>query len=595
MSRIEDTWDLTKLYDNDSEWEKDFALLTDMAEDIDGYKGRLSEAEKLLDYLKFNDQLNMKLERLGLYANLKSEEDVTVSAYLAMNGRLESRIAEIMGRQAFFVPEILSHTDEEIETMIDNCRGLEEYRFFLSDIMRTRPHVLNQDSEELLAYASDCMSAAGSACHILQDSDMDFDDVIDENGEPQQLTEGTYSVFSQSEQRQVRKDAFEKLFEGYGRFANTFCSLLTSSVKVSVFEADVRHYGSAVEASLSDDNIPVDVYRNTVDSTCKGLKSLHRYVTLKKKLLGLDSFHLYDLNAPLVPAGDVAHIDFDRGVEMITEALEPMGDEYIRQFNKGIHSRWVDRYPKKGKASGAFSSGGYGTMPYVLMNYNGKDEDVLTLAHEMGHSMHTWYSTGTQPFVYSNYSLFCAEVASVTNETIVSRYLTDHAENKNRRVTLIDLQLGQIRGTLFRQVMFAEFELYIHDAVEKGMQPTTDEINEFWHELNMKYYGPDMIIDDCSNVEWARIPHFYSDFYVYQYATGYAAANAFAEKIVHGTREDLDRYKGFLKSGCSDYPVSILKKAGVDLTMPEPFDSVIRRFDGLMDELEEIYYGSERH
>ena len=582
---LNDRWNIESLYPSDEAWENDYARLTETIEKISGFAGRMDDAKTLLEYLQFTEEMYIWIEKVVLYPHLKADEDVTNADYAAMDGRAESLGAEIMAQQSFFEPEILGLPEDRVDEMFREQPELEKYRFLIESILRGRRHIRSGECEEILAYAGDCFSGIETASHILSDSDMEFEPVTDENGEEQELSEGNYPTFLFSQNRSVRKSSFVSLMRGYGKYANTFCSLLTSSVKNCVFNANIRNYDTALESVLDSDNIPTSVYMKAIDEIEKGLPELHRFVAMKKKILGIDEMHLYDLNAPS-EAAPKTDFDFSDGVEIVLKALEPMGSEYTAKFREGIENRWIDRYPRKGKASGAYSSGGYDTMPFVLMNYNGTEEDVLTLAHEMGHSLHTCYTNSVQPAIYSGYALFCAEVASTTNEVIVSRYMADHETDKARRLRLIFLQLDQIRSSVFRQVMFAEFELYMHDAVERMMQPTTDDLCRKWHELNVKYYGEGMIIDDEADIEWARIPHFYSDFYVYQYATGYAAANAFAEAITSGKAGALDKYLKFLKSGCSDYPVAILQKAGVDLTGSEPYASVVRRFKSLLDEAE---------
>ncbi|MBP1736891.1 MAG: oligoendopeptidase [Oscillospiraceae bacterium] len=583
--RIDDRWDLSHIYENDQAWEAAFQKLITLSEELPAYCGCLGEPSKLLEYLNLDERIGRLAQRIGQYAGLHSDEDATNMQYMSMKGRAERFFSELGGKQAFFTPEILAMPEEQVLSMLREVPGLEPYRFALESILREKPHTLDKQGEELLAYASDCLSAPQTVSNLLRHADLKFSKIEDANGSEVELNEGNYPAFLMSKDRRVRKDAFESVLGAYETFRNTFAGLLVSSVKTCVFNANMRHYPSALSGVLDHDNIPTEVYHNTIDAVGAGIASLHRYVGLKKRMLGVEELHIYDLYAPVIDIPD-EHIEFDEAVTTIKTALQPMGKPYIDRFQEGIDSRWVDRYPRMGKVSGAYSSGSYDTMPYILLNYNYTLEDVLTLAHEMGHSLHTRYTVEQQPFVYSDYALFCAEVASITNEIMVSRYLCDRETDPQKRLHLISLALEQIRTTVFRQTLFAEFELYLHEELEKGMMPMADELCQVWHELNLKYYGDQLIIDPLIDVEWARIPHFYTDFYVYQYVTGYAAASAFAEMLMTGEEGALERYQGFLKSGSSDYPVSILQKAGVDMTQKKPFQQVLARFDALLDALE---------
>jgi oligoendopeptidase F len=375
------------------------------------------------------------------------------------------------------------------------------------------------------------------------------------------------------------------LYSTYKKFKNTFAASLTASIKNFVFNSKTRKYASALESSLKPNNIPLSVYHNSIETINKNIDVLHRYVRIKKKLLGLDEIHMYDLYVPVIDI-EKDHIEFDRAIQIIKEGLKPMGEEYLSIFDEGISSGWIDKYENKGKRGGAYSWGSYDTMPYVLLNYNYELNDVSTFAHEMGHSIHSYYSRKTQPFIYADYTLFCAEVASTTNEALLIHHLIENEKDKNKKLYLINQELEQIRTTVFRQLMFAEFELKTHESIENGEPLNSEDLSKIWHDLNVKYFGPDMIVDEAIDMEWARIPHFYSDFYVYQYATGYAAASSFARSILEGGKSSVDRYIEFLKSGGSDYPINILKKAGVDMTTPIPLEDTIKRFSELLDMLE---------
>jgi len=455
----------------------------------------------------------------------------------------------------------------------------------IENILKEKPHVLDKKEEELLAAASDCLDAPSSIHNIMTNADMKFGNIKDEDGEEVELTEGNYSSFIKSKDRNVRKAAFERLFGEYKSFENTLATTLSSSIKVFNFGAKIRNYNSALEASLKPNDIPTEVYTNAVKTINDNLSSLHRYVKLKKKLLGLEEMHMYDLYVPVIEVPK-EHVEFDKAVEMAVEGLNPLGKEYLDIFQGGINGGWIDKYINKGKRGGAYSWGGYDTKPYVLLNYNYELNDVSTLVHEMGHSIHSYYSRKEQSYYYAGYTLFCAEVASTTNEALLIHHLINKETDKKKKLYLINQELEQIRTTVFRQLMFAEFELYTHESFEKGLPLTAQDYNAKWHELNVKYFGPDMVVDSDIDVEWSRIPHFYSDFYVYQYATGYAAASAFANSILNGEKDAVEKYVGFLKSGGSDYPIEILKKAGVDMTTSKPLEATINRFNELLDMLE---------
>lgn len=583
--REEDKWLVNEIYSNDEVWEKEFEELKTEAPKLKEFQGKLGSGEKLLEYFEVNEKISRKAEKIYVYAHLRSDEDTANTKYQSMMNRIDAYMAEYATYSAYFVPEILSLEDGFVEKEIERLDGLKEYKFLLENILKEKPHVLSEKEEELLAAALDCLDAPSSIHNIMTNADMKFGDIKDEEGHTVELTEGNYSSFIRSKDRTVRKAAFEGLFKEYKAFENTLATTLSSSIKTFNFGAKIRNYNSALEASLKPNDIPVEVYTNAIKTIDENLSSLHRYVSLKKRLLGLDEMHMYDLYVPVIEL-DKEHIEFDKAVEMIVEGLAPLGKEYLDIFTEGIKDGWVDKYMNKGKRGGAYSWGGYDTKPYVLLNYNYQLGDVSTLAHEMGHSIHSYYSRKEQSYYYAGYTLFCAEVASTTNEALLIHHLINTEKDKKRRLYLINQELEQIRTTVFRQMMFAEFELWTHESFEQGMALTAKDYNEKWHELNVKYFGEDMIVDEDIDVEWSRIPHFFSDFYVYQYATGYAAASAFAKNILDGKENAVEKYVGFLKSGGSDYPIEILKKAGVDMTTSMPLQATIDRFNELLEMLE---------
>ena len=584
---LEDKWKLEKIYANEDAWEKDFNILKKESPKLREFAGKLNDKEEILKYLELNEKVSRLGETLYVYAHMKSDEDTSNQKYQSYMNKIDAFMAEFASYGAFFVPEILALPDEFIKDLIKNDERFKLYEFMLMDILKEKPHILTKEMEELLALASDCLDAPSSIHNMLTNADMTFGNIKDEDGDEVELTEGNYSSFIKSKDRSVREAAFKRLFGEYKKFDNTLATTLTSSVKSFNFSARVRKYESPIEASLSPNDIPVSVYENAIKTINDNLSSLHRYVKIKKKLLGLEQMHMYDLYVPIIEV-EKEKISFDEGVKLANEGLKPLGEEYLNLFNEGINSGWIDKYENKGKRGGAYSWGGYDTMPYVLLNYHNELNDVSTLVHEMGHSLHSYYSRKTQPYYYAGYTLFCAEVASTTNEALLIHYLIEKEQDKKKKLYLINQELEQIRTTVFRQLMFAEFELYTHNALNAGEALTAADYSAKWHELNANYFGPDMVVDEDIDMEWARIPHFYSDFYVYQYATGYAAASAFANAILEGKENAVEKYKGFLKACGSKYPIDILKDAGVDMTTSEPLEATIHRFNELLDMLEEF-------
>ena len=578
-------WKVDKIYKDLDDWKKDFEELKKEAIVLKDYSGKLNTGEKILEYLKVNEKLSRKAESLFMYAHLKSDEDTSNSLYQSLMSKVDIYMAEFSSYTAFFVPEILSLDDGFIEEEIKRLDDLKQFKFLFDDILKEKPHILSTEMEELLASASDCLNAPSAIHKILTNADMTFGKIKNEEGKTVELTEGNYSSFIRSTDRKVRETAFKQLFAEYDKLKNTLATSLTCSIKNFNFSSKVRHYGSALEASLKPNNIPVEVYKNAVKVMNDNLDSLHRYVDIKKKLLGLDKIHMYDLYVPVIETPK-EKVEFKDGVNLVLEGLAPLGEEYLDIFKSGIKDGWIDVYENKGKRGGAYSWGGYDTMPYVLLNYNNELGDVSTLAHEMGHSIHSYYSRKEQPYYYAGYTLFCAEVASTTNEALLIHYLIEKEKDEKKKLYLINQELEQIGTTVFRQLMFAEFELYTHESLEKGIPLTAEDYNKAWHDLNVKYFGDKIVVDEEIDVEWSRIPHFYTDFYVYQYATGYAAASTFAKSILDGKENAVEKYKGFLKAGGSDYPIDILKNAGVDMTTDEPIKATIKRFNELLDMLD---------
>ncbi|GAA0125923.1 oligoendopeptidase F [Clostridium sp. CTA-19] len=578
-------WNVSKMYANDELWEMDFKKAKEICPKLLNYKGKLKNSKELLNYLNSYMDASMLMENLYVYAHLRNDENQANPKYQVILDKIKTYYSEFASMNSFFIPEILSFSEDEINEIISDESGLKLYEKYLKDILEEKPHVLSEEEERILASVSNCLDAPYNTFSMLSNADMTFPKIIDEDDKEVELTEGNYSVFIRSKNRKVRESAFKVLFRTYGKFKNTFASTYTAAHKNFIFNSKTRKYNSSLESSLKPNKIPLEVYHNVVNTVNENLPSLHRYVNIKKRLLKLDDIHMYDLYVPNIEAPKF-DIPYESAIDLCLKALKPLGDEYLEIFKSGINDGWVDVYENKGKRGGAYSSGSYTSMPYVLLNYTNQVNDASTLAHEMGHSIHSYYSRKNQPYIYADYVLFCAEVASITNECLFMDYLMKNETDKNKRLYLMNEQLESIRTTVFRQTMFAEFELTTHEKMENGESLSTEDLCGIYHNLNKKYFGKDMIIDEEIDMEWARIPHFYSDFYVYQYVTGFAAANSFYNIILNGENNDIEKYKNFLKSGCSDYPINILKKAGVDMTTPKPLQDTIDRFNELLDMLE---------
>ncbi len=578
-------WDIEKVYVDIEAWNKDFEEIKILAPKLKEYEGKLNTADALYEFIQLDEKISRKFDLLLIYAFLKSDEDTTQNQYQALKSKVQAFGAQISSYSSFMKPELLSLPQETIEKFMEEKEELKLYKFMLEDILRSKPHVLSQKEEALLASASDIFGAPQNIYNIFTNADLKFPQITNEEGEKVDFTESSYFKYIISKNRDVRKEAFEALFGTYDSFKNTIATSLTSSSKKFSFMAKTKNFDSSIEYALSPLNIPVSVYDNLIATINNNINLLHRYVDVKKKLLGVDELHMYDLYVPVIDVPKM-HIEFEEGVEMVKEGLKPLGEEYLNIFQEGIENRWIDVYENKGKRNGAYSWGSHDTMPYVLLNYNFEYNNVSTLAHEMGHSIHSYYSRQEQPYVYSNYTLFCAEVASTVNECLLINDRISKETDKQKKLYYINQQLEQIRGTIFRQTMFAEFERETHKLIDAGTPLTSEELNDIYFTLNKKYYGDNMVIDDLIKVEWTRIPHFYRDFYVYQYSTGYSAAMSFTSAILRDGEEAVEKYKGFLKSGGSDYSIDILKKAGVDMTTTKPVQDTMDRFKELLDMLE---------
>ncbi|EOU2071811.1 oligoendopeptidase F [Clostridium perfringens] len=582
-----DKWRIDKIYETPAKWNEELNKLKEEAPKLKDFEGKLGNKEDLKAFLLLNEKLSRKLGKLYVYAHMRSHEDTSNPEMQSLVNKIDPYSAEFSSYTAYFVPEILSLKEGTIENFINEDKDLKQYKIYFEMILNEKPHILSKEVESVLASVSDCLGAPESIYSMLTNSDMTFGEIVDESGRKVELTEGNYISFIKSKDRKVREAAFKLLFGTYKKYENTLATSLTSSIKNFVFESKTRKYNSSLEASLKPNNIPVEVYYNALKTVDENMDALHRYVRIKKRLLNLEEIHMYDLYVPVIECKK-EHLEYKDAISLVEEGLKPLGKEYLDIFNEGINEGWIDVYENKGKRSGAYSWGSYDTMPYVLLNYNYELNDASTLAHEMGHSIHSYYTRKTQPYIYGDYSLFCAEVASTTNEILLIHYLIEKETDKNKKLYLINQELEQIRTTVFRQLMFAEFELKTHEAIENGESLTSEVLCKMWKDINIKYFGEDMNVDEEISIEWARIPHFYSDFYVYQYATGYAAASSFANSILSKGEEAVEKYKGFLKAGGSMYPIDTLKMAGVDMTTSKPLKDTLDRFNELLDMLEEI-------
>nr|BAD99434.1 oligopeptidase [Geobacillus sp. MO-1] len=585
---VEETWRLEDIFPTDEAWEQEFQEVKKMIPKLAEYQGRLGEsADVLYEALQYQDEVSMRLGKLYTYAHMRYDQDTTNAFYQGLNDRATSLYSEASSAMAFIVPEILAIDEVKLRSFLEEKQELKLYEHALDEINRQRPHVLSAEEEALLAQAAEVMQSSSSTFSMLNNADLTFPTIIDENGEEVEVTHGRFIRFLESTDRRVRRDAFKAVYDTYEKYKNTFASTLAGTVKKDNFFARVRRYKSAREAALSSNNIPESVYDNLIETVHEHLPLLHRYVRLRKKVLGLDELHMYDLYTPLVQ--DVKmEVTYEEAKEYMLKALAPLGEEYISIVKEGLENRWVDVRENKGKRSGAYSSGAYGTHPYILLNWQDNVNNLFTLVHEFGHSVHSYYTRKTQPYPYANYSIFVAEVASTCNEALLNDYLLKTMDEEKKRLYLLNHYLEGFRGTVFRQTMFAEFEHMIHIKAQEGEALTADSLTSLYYELNKKYFGDDIVVDQEIGLEWARIPHFYYNYYVYQYATGFSAATALSKQILEEGEPAVKRYIEFLKAGSSDYPIEVLKKAGVDMTSAEPIRQACQVFAEKLEEMENL-------
>ena len=582
-----DKWAIEDLYTTDAAWEQDLETIAQDKEALAAFAGRLAESgQTLYDYLYKAEMTDVKASRLGNYCMRKSDEDTRNATYQAMTGRFSSVMVDLGAALSFDTPEIMAITDEQLDGFYAECPKLERYRRYLTNLRRKREHILSPAEEKLLAAAGELSQAPDTIYGMFADADLKFDEALDADGNAHTVKQATFVPLQSSEDRVLRKNAYESLYKGFSDFKNTAASVLDAQNKQLKFFAQARHYENAFEASLDNTNVPTSVYLNLIETVHKNIGKMHRYVRLRKKLLCVDDLHFYDVYAPLVADVD-KKIDFAQAKQTVYEALAPLGEDYRAILKEGFENRWIDVYPNTGKRSGAYSAGG-AVHPYVLLNFSGTLDSQFTLAHEMGHALHSYLSNKNRNPIDAHYVIFVAEVASTCNEALLMEYLLNKTTDKKERMYLINHFLEQFKGTLYRQTMFAEFELNIGRMVARGQTLTADDLCAEYRRLNEEYFGPDMIADDQIAMEWARIPHFYYNYYVFQYATGYAAAIAVSRRILQEGEKAVKDYLDFLSGGCSKSPIDLLKGAGVDMTGPEPVEAALELFDRLLDEMEEL-------
>lgn len=582
------TWDLTTIFESDEAFEEAFKEVESYLGQEEQFKGHLGDsAETLYQALALEDEAEAKLEKVYVYAHLKQDQDTANDKYTGFEARAHQLIIKFSSSWSFLVPEILQIDEATIRQFISENDNLKRYEFDLQLINENRPHVLSADKEKMLTEAQDALSTPDNVYGMFSNADLEFEDAVDSEGNRHPLTQGTFIKCLESDDRVLRKSAFDNFYKQYGAYNNTLSATLAGEVKKNIFNARTHNFKTAREAALSRNHIPEQVYDNLVKTVHKYLPLLHRYTELRKELLGLDDMKMYDLYTPLVKNVKF-EMPYEEAKQWMIKALQPMGETYMNVVNEGLNNGWVDVYENKGKRSGGYSSGGHLTNPFILLNWSDTVSDLYTLVHEFGHSAHSYFSRQNQPSNLSDYTIFVAEVASTCNEALLSDYMDKHLDDE-RRLLLLNQELERFRATLFRQTMFAEFEHKIHAIEEAGEPLTANRMNEEYAKLNEQYFGDAVETDENISKEWSRIPHFYMNYYVYQYATGYSAAQSLSHQILTEGQPAVDRYiNEFLKKGSSDYPIEILKNAGVDMTTPEPIEQACEVFEQKLDAFEKL-------
>lgn len=582
-------WKIEDLYENDQLWQQEVDQILSLTEELKGYKGRLGEsAETLYSYLSLSDKADQLMERVYVYANQKFHEDTTNGIYQDLSDKATNIMMTLNSATSFATPEILEIPEQKIEAFYKEKMELLQYQRMIQEIMKDKPHTLSSEMEELLAQTAELADGPDSAFSMFNNADIKFPTIKNEDGEEVEITHGRYGKLMESTDRRVRKETFEGLYSSYKKFKNTLASLYSTNVKKDIFYTKVRNYNSSLEHALDDSRIPVEVYHNLIEAVHENLPAMYKYMKLRKKALKVDELHMYDIYAPMVEDFKM-EVTFEEAKQIVKEGLKPLGEEYLSILQEGFDTGWIDVYENEGKRSGAYSWGAYGTHPYVLLNFQNTLNNTFTLAHEMGHAIHSYYSDKTQPITYAGYRIFVAEVASTCNEALLMAHLIANAKDKKEKAYLINYHLEQFRATLYRQTMFAEFEMLTHQMAEEGQALTAENLSSLYYDLNKKYYGDEVVIDEDIAMEWARIPHFYRNFYVYQYATGYSAAIALSKRILEKGESAVEEYiHNFLCGGSSKDPIDLLKGAGVDMSSKEPVEQALMVFADLVDQLEEL-------
>lgn len=582
------TWDIESIFENIDAWEKEFNYVSQKSQDFLKHKGVFTKSpESLLEALKDLEILFRKVHNLYSYSSMNLDQDTRIPDSQSLFARASNLYVEVDSNTSFFEPELLSLDEDTIRKYVEEKPELKLYEHYFENILRKKAHVLSAREEAILAQGGEVGAAPEKIFSMLNNADIKFPSIEDEDGNDIEITKGNFIPLMESKNREIRKKAFKEFYKVYDSLKNTFAATLDGDLKKNIFNARIRNYKNSREASLDRNNIPLSVYDNLIKAVHENLDAMYKYMDIRKRALGLDELHMYDIYTPMVKDVDF-DIPYEKALDLIKKGLEPLGQEYMEIVDEGFNSRWIDVYENKGKRSGAYSGGSYDSKPYILLNYHPTLDNVFTIAHEMGHSIHSYLTRKNQPFIYGNYSIFVAEVASTVNEALLLTHMLKNVKDKNEKIYLLNHYLESFRGTVFRQTMFAEFEMIINEHLENGGAITADYLSETYKDLNRKYYGPNVVIDDEIAIEWARIPHFYYNFYVFQYATGFSAAVALSKKILEEGDQAVESYLGFLKSGSSDYPINVLKRAGVDMTSEEPVRNAMLLFNELVDELDKL-------
>jgi len=579
-------WKLEDLFPTQDAWQKEYDEVKKLLTRTADFHGKLNNAESIKQCFELEDEISLHTERLYVYAGMRHHQDMADPTYQALNDKAKKLSVEVGEALSFITPEILSLSEEQLKALIEDP-ALKPYKQTLEEMLRQKPHVLSKAEEALMAQVGNISQAPSNIFGMINNADMKFPKIKNDKGEEVELTHGRYIQFLESRNREVRESAFKAMYSTYAKQKNTLAATLSANVTKNIFYSKARKYPSALEASLFGDNIPKEVYTNLIATIHEALPLLHRYLELRKKLLKVDELHMYDLFTPLVDEVEM-EITYEEAQQRVVDALQPLGEDYLKTLQSGFSDGWIDVYENEGKRSGAYSWGAYGTHPYVLLNHKDNLNSMFTLAHEMGHAMHSHYSDTNQTYRDAQYTIFLAEVASTLNEALLMDYMLKKATDPKEKMYLLTYYADQFRTTVFRQTMFAEFEMIIHEKAEAGESLTPQLLSEIYYELNKKYHGSGMVVDQDIEMEWARIPHFYTSFYVYKYATGFSAATSFAKQILDEGEPAVERYLGFLKSGGSDFSINILKKAGVDMSTPEPIRQAMEVFKEIIEEMEQF-------